>query len=417
MGSLRGIYDQILKYSTAPLIVVALCCVANFINAADRVLMPITIISMADEFDWDLHFQGWILSSFSVGYLSSLVAGGSAAVNYGGKRVLALAVLLWSMSSFLTPYFASSWIVMILFRFLLGVGEGIGLPTIFHIFAHLVPVDERGRAFSYLIALGSVGQFVAGIISPHMYWSLPFLLFGGAGLAWVVVWIAFTRVFGDFDHPGVSEHYTSSSCINQSARWRDFFNHRSLWAIYAAHFSMNWSNYIIMQWLPTYLVRSLGGGRFEVTLTALPYIVNSICGIAAGHLADSLVRQRWNVLWVRRLMTSVGLLGPGCLLLIFSASSSIPLAVFLISVSMGLSACNSAGHLAAHAEVAPNHAGITFAISNTLATIPGILCGPFTAYLVTRYGGRWLSVFIIAGFVNILGAIIYLCHSATTPIM
>lgn len=62
-------------------------------------------------------------------------------------------------------------------------------------------------------------------------------------------------------------------------RWRDFFSHRSLWAIYAAHFSMNWSNYIIMQWLPTYLVRSLGGGRFEVTLTALPYITNSICGI------------------------------------------------------------------------------------------------------------------------------------------
>lgn len=35
---------------------------------------------------------------------------------------------------------------------------------------------------------------------------------------------------------------------------------------------------------------------------------------------------------------------------------------------MGLSASNSAGHLAAHAEVAPNHAGITFAISNTLVS-------------------------------------------------
>ena len=33
---------------------------------------------------------------------------------------------------------------------------------------------------------------------------------------------------------------------------------------------------------------------------------------------------------------------------------------------MGLSACNAAGHLSNHAEVAPNHAGITFAVSNTL---------------------------------------------------
>lgn len=33
---------------------------------------------------------------------------------------------------------------------------------------------------------------------------------------------------------------------------------------------------------------------------------------------------------------------------------------------MGLCACNSAGHLSNHAEVAPNHAGITFSVSNTL---------------------------------------------------
>lgn len=37
-----------------------------------------------------------------------------------------------------------------------------------------------------------------------------------------------------------------------------------------------------------------------------------------------------------------------------------------VSISLGLSACNSSGHLSNHAEVAPNHAGISFAISNTL---------------------------------------------------
>lgn len=35
---------------------------------------------------------------------------------------------------------------------------------------------------------------------------------------------------------------------------------------------------------------------------------------------------------------------------------------------MGLCACNSAGHLSNHADIAPNHAGITFAISNTLVS-------------------------------------------------
>ena len=45
-------------------------------------------------------------------------------------------------------------------------------------------------------------------------------------------------------------------------------------------------------------------------------------------------------------------------------------AVFsFVSLSMGLSACNSSGHLSNHADVAPNHAGVTFAISNTLVFI------------------------------------------------
>ena len=49
----------------------------------------------------------------------------------------------------------------------------------------------------------------------------------------------------------------------------------------------------------------------------------------------------------------------------------------LISVSMGLSACNSSGHLSNHADIAPNHAGITFAISNTLVS-------PFIERMVHR---------------------------------
>jgi len=52
---------------------IALCSLANFINAADRVIMPIAIIKMSSEFKWDLHGQGWILSAFSIGYMGTMV--------------------------------------------------------------------------------------------------------------------------------------------------------------------------------------------------------------------------------------------------------------------------------------------------------------------------------------------------------
>ena len=53
--------------------IIALCSLANFITSADRVIMPIAIVSMSEEFNWNLHGQGWVLSSFAVGYMSSQV--------------------------------------------------------------------------------------------------------------------------------------------------------------------------------------------------------------------------------------------------------------------------------------------------------------------------------------------------------
>ena len=52
---------------------VALCSFASFVNSADRVIMPIAIIQLTDEFKWDLHGQGWVLSAFALGFMSSMV--------------------------------------------------------------------------------------------------------------------------------------------------------------------------------------------------------------------------------------------------------------------------------------------------------------------------------------------------------
>ena len=61
--------------------------------------------------------------------------------------------------------------------------------------------------------------------------------------------------------------------------WVTWVSHWSLWSIYIAHFAMNWSNYIIMQWLPTYLSRTLGANKESMSLTAVPYIISSLCGV------------------------------------------------------------------------------------------------------------------------------------------
>lgn len=83
---------------------------------------------------------------------------------------------------------------------------------------------------------------------------------------------------------------------------------------------------------------------------------------------------------------------------------------------MGLMACNSCGHLANHLDIAPNFSAITFGISSTIATIAGIACGPLTAEIVVKSGGRWFPVFWIAALMQLVGAIVYYSHSSSSQI-
>ena len=51
------------------------------------------------------------------------------------------------------------------------------------------------------------------------------------------------------------------------------------------------------------------------------------------------------------------------------------------------------------------------------ATIPGILCGPLTAELVTTSHGRWFPVFVLAAGVNFTGAVIYYSQSSAAQVL
>jgi hypothetical protein len=54
---------------------------------------------------------------------------------------------------------------------------------------------------------------------------------------------------------------------------------------------------------------------------------------------------------------------------------------------------------------------------NLQATIPGILCGPLTAELVTTSHGRWFPVFVLAAGVNFTGAVIYYSQSSASQVL
>lgn len=94
--------------------------------------MPIAIRKLFHELKYGLRQQGWILSAFPFGYISSQIAGSCAGAQLCGKRLLFLVVLMWTISTLLTPVVAPYLHLLIFSRIVLGVAEGLGLPTMYH---------------------------------------------------------------------------------------------------------------------------------------------------------------------------------------------------------------------------------------------------------------------------------------------
>ena len=166
---------------------------AVFICYIDRVNISVTIIPMQEQFGWSESQVGLILSSFYIGYMISMTVGGYLADKYGGKRVLAYGLLLWSFFTIITPAFAySGFFLLIFIRILMGLGEGITFPSWHSLYARWIPFNERTRTIAVTnsgIAVGTVfGLVLAALIMENYSWEWVFYSFGALGIFWFFFW-------------------------------------------------------------------------------------------------------------------------------------------------------------------------------------------------------------------------------------
>src|ERR1700676_5531418 len=88
-------------------LVVVLCAIAVLIAYTDRVNMSVAAVAMRSQFGWNQATKGTVLAAFFVGYLLCMLPAGWMANRYGGRRVLAGAVIWWSVFTVLTPLAAT----------------------------------------------------------------------------------------------------------------------------------------------------------------------------------------------------------------------------------------------------------------------------------------------------------------------
>ncbi|KAL6337284.1 hypothetical protein AAG906_036598 [Vitis piasezkii] len=382
--------------------VVTLLAMVMCLCNADRVVMSVAIVPLAAEHGWSSSFLGIVQSSFLWGYVFSSVIGGVLVDRYGGKKVMACGVALWSLATLLTPWAAThSTLSLLAVRAFFGLAEGVALPAMSTLVSRWFPINERASAVGISMAGFHLGNVTGLLVTPVVISSIgisgPFVLFSSLGLLWLTMW-----GYGATSDPRES-HLISQSELRliqagkteSSVRNGKFPPLRLLlsklptWAIIFANITNNWGYFVLLSWMPVYF-KSV----FDINLkqaawfSAAPWGMMAISGYIAGVVSDYLIKVGYPLTRVRKIMQSIGFIGPGVSLLCLNHAKTPVTAAMFLTAGLSLSSFSQAGFLLNMQDIAPQYAGFLHGISNSAGTIAAIVSTIGTGYFV-----QWLGSF------------------------
>ncbi|CAG5889634.1 unnamed protein product [Menidia menidia] len=348
------------------------------------------------QFNWDSEIQGWLLGAFFFGYLCTQIPGGYLAGHYGGKNFL-------------------------------GLG-GVTFPAMMAMWARWAPQMERSSLITLSGSGASFGAFLAlpltSFLCEWLGWPAVFYLCaslpaGGAGCLWAVFWFAFVS-----DDPRTHRRISNEErdyIINSigaqgtghgwSLPLLSMLFSVPLWAIIITQMCSNWAFYCLLTSLPTYMNDIL---HFDLQsngfLSALPYLGSSLVSVLSGLFADFIIERKvFSITVVRKLFTFTGLLLPAVFLTAVGyAGCDHLLTVTFLTLSSTLGATSSPGVFINQMDIAPRYAGFLLGVTNTFATIPGVVAPIVTGYFTEdRTLSGWRKVFWVAAAINLGGAVFY----------
>ncbi|XP_057851233.1 sodium-dependent phosphate transport protein 1, chloroplastic [Cryptomeria japonica] len=398
-------------------VIVVLCFFAFLLCNMDRVNMSIAILPMSAEFGWSPTTVGLIQSSFFWGYLLTQIAGGIWADKVGGKLVLGFGVIWWSIATMLTPIAAKIGLPALLFvRVCMGIGEGVAMPSMSNLLSRWVPVEERSRSLALVYSGMYLGSVTGLAFSPTLIhnfgWPSVFFSFGSLGAVWFATWQknGYSSPLED-PHLRVEEKNLILGNSKEKERvesipWRLLLSKPPVWALITSHFCHNWGTFILLTWMPTYYNQVL---KFNLTesglFCVLPWFTMALSSNLGGWIADTLVSRGTSITVVRKVMQSIGFLGPAFFLTQLSHVNSPAMAVLCMTCSQGCDAFSQSGLYSNHQDIGPRYAGVLLGLSNTAGVLAGVLGTAATGYILQN--GSWDDVFKVAVGLYLLGTVIW----------
>ena len=388
-------------------------CLMYFIAYIDRVNVSVAGPAMRKDLGLTPIQLGLIFSAFAYPYAAMQIAGGWAADRFGPRLVLTVLSLLWATATIFTGL---SWSVasLVVFRVLVGVGEGGAFPTATRAFAWWLPVRERGFAqgitHSFARLGGAVTPPIVLAIVERYGWRESFVVLGAGSLIWTAIWITTFRNTPD-EHPWMTdgelaiirEDRLPPREIAEATPWRRIVSR--MWLVTLVDFCYGWSLWVFLTWLPSYLSDARGFGRNQIALmTTLPLLAGVVGDTLGGVISDAIFRRTGNLRLARRALL-VGGLGGACAFMVPAIVTTSALgAVYLLTAAFFFLELTNAVQWTLPLDIAGPYAGTAGGMMNTGFGIAGMISPIVFGVLIQRTGRYDLPLFISAALL-VVGAL------------
>jgi len=382
--------------------VVVLLALAAFINYVDRGNLATAGPLIRDELGLSNAQLGVLLSAFFWSYASAQLLAGWLADKFDARLVLSAGLAVWGGATVLTGI-ASGFAALLLLRLALGLGESVMYPASFKVLARDALDEQRGRANGLLAAGQSLGPafgtLIGGLLMAWLGWRAVFIATGLASLLWLWPWLRTTRSGGGSPR--------SSQLLHAGPQSLALLRNRELWGSCIGQFCETYSLYVVLSWLPVYLVKARG---FSITgmaqMGAGIYAVYAVTSVITGWGSD-----RWRIAGasenrVRKTGLITGLVVIAGCLIFCSVAGPLGSVLALVGCGLGFGIATPAIFATAQTLAGPRAAARWMAVQNFIGNLAGITAPVVTGIAVDRTGS-FSAGFVIAAVIALVGIVAY----------
>ena len=393
----------------------------------DRACISAAKEEISSDLNFDLTDFGWVMAMFTLGYALFQTPAGKWADRKGPRSVIATIVTLWSVLTALTGA-AWNYLSMLIIRFLFGAGEAGAFPSLAKVVYNWFPVKERGIVQGINFSGSRIGAAFAlplvAIIIGSVGWRLSFVIFGGIGLVFALLWRTLFRNTPE-ESGAISEEEKAYILENREGpskagkaelSFGSILASRNMWLAMLQYMASNFTFYFTLTWMYPYLKDRFALGGVEAGLYAMiPLFAGAAGNWVSGLWVDRLYKKR-NVLISRRLPAMTGFVLAAFGMLMMANIDSPHLAIIFLAVAIFGADMTLSPSWAFCIDIGKENAG---AVSGTM-NMAGNL-GAFVTIIAFPYLYEWTGsfqpFFYVCMALSAIAIVLWLSMSPDKPII